>query len=152
MIRWDDVPVFGAPPAGGAVVRPSAYGVVTDASMCVATVRTPQGLYLPGGGIEPGESADEAVVRELAEECGFRVRVGAWSIRAVDFVYSATELTHFEKRSTFVEVHRTGPGTAATEVDHELQWVSVNDAVARLAHASHRWAVAQWSASKADTG
>jgi 8-oxo-dGTP diphosphatase len=32
---------------------------------------------LPGGTVEPGESPAQAVVRELAEECGLPVRAGA---------------------------------------------------------------------------
>lgn len=35
-----------------------------------------QGLWsLPGGRVEPGESAEEGVVREVAEETGLRVQV-----------------------------------------------------------------------------
>jgi 8-oxo-dGTP diphosphatase len=146
MIPWDAVPVFGGPPDGGAVVRPSAYAIVTDASARLAIVRTPQGVYLPGGGVEPDESVEEAVVREAREECGLDVRVGAWSTRAVDFVYSLTELTHFEKRSTFVEARVSGPSIDATELGHALEWLAMRDAIAVLAHPSHRWAVSQWAA------
>lgn len=32
--------------------------------------------YLPGGHVEFGESADEALVREMKEECGLDVKVG----------------------------------------------------------------------------
>lgn len=40
------------------------------------TRRTDNGLWcLPGGGIDPGESAAEACVRELYEETGLRVAV-----------------------------------------------------------------------------
>ena len=140
-----DTPVFGSPPAGApAVVRPSAYGVVIDAAGNIAVVRTPQGLFLPGGGIEPGETPRAAVAREVLEECGLDVRVGSWAVRAVDFVYSPTEHTHFEKRSTFFDAHPSGRLTAAQEPDHHLEWIPPRVAVASLAHPSHRWAVEEW--------
>ena len=142
---WDDIPVFGSPPVDApAVVRPSAYGIVIDAAVNVAVVRTPQGLFLPGGGIEPGETSRAAVVREVLEECGLAVRVGSWTVRAVDFVYSPTEQTHFEKRSTFVDAHASGPRIAPQEPDHVLEWIPPRTAAASLAHPSHRWAVEQW--------
>ena len=40
-----------------------------------AHIRAPNQYCFPGGGIEPGESPEEAVVRELQEEIGIRVSV-----------------------------------------------------------------------------
>jgi 8-oxo-dGTP diphosphatase len=140
-----DVPVFGHPPVGAvATVRPSAYGLAADVMGRIAVVRTPQGLFLAGGGIEPGEAPHDAVVREMREECGLDVRVGSWSARAVDFVYSTTEHTHFEKRSTFLDVSVSAAGAAGSEADHELVWVTPQEAITQLSHPSHRWAVTQW--------
>lgn len=145
MTDWTDAPVFGTAPAGNVpVVRPSAYGLVTDGGTRLALVRTPQGHFLPGGGIESDEAPEDAVVREVREECGLNVLVGSWSVRAVDFVYSLTEYTHFEKRSTFVDARSHGPRIPAHELDHELLWVAPRDAIGRLAHPSHRWAVERW--------
>jgi len=142
---WDEVLVFGSPPPDKpATVRLSAYGLVVDPANRLAVVRTPQGVFLPGGGIEPGESPSAAVAREVLEECGLEVRTGAWSVRAVDFVYSSTEHTHFEKRSTFLDAHPTGRRTDAREPDHQLEWLPPQVAMATLAHPSHRWAVQQW--------
>ena len=144
MIEQGDVPVFGHPPAGAhATVRPSAYGLVIDRDGRLGVVRTPQGLFLAGGGIEPWETPHDAVVREMREECGLDVRVGSWSARAVDFVYSTTEHTHFEKRSTFLDVSVSAAG-AGSEADHELVWITPQEAITQLAHPSHRWAVTQW--------
>jgi 8-oxo-dGTP pyrophosphatase MutT (NUDIX family) len=100
MNEWTHAPVFGrAPLEGAAVVRPSAYGLIVDGSARLAVVRAPQGHFLPGGGIEPGEEPHQALVREAGEECGLRVQVGAWGLRAIDFVYSEAERRRFEKRS-----------------------------------------------------
>ena len=113
MIEQGDVSVFGHPPAGAhATVRPSAYGLVIDRDGRLGVVRTPQGLFLAGGGIEPRETPHDAVVREMREECGLDVSVSA--------------------------------GAAGSEADHELVWVTPQEAITQLAHPSHRWAVTQW--------
>ena len=59
---------------GGAIVR--------HGTLLAARRTTPPafagGWELPGGKVDPGESTDDAVVREIAEELGCRVRVAGW--------------------------------------------------------------------------
>ena len=145
MAEWNDVPRFGSAPIGvRPVLRPSAYGIVRDGVGRVAIVRTPLGLYLPGGGMEDGESALETVVRETREECGLESRVGDWLARAIDIVYSPSDRCHFEKRSTFVDAHCSEHRGQGIEPDHALEWMTPEDAIGQLAHPSHRWAVSEW--------
>ena len=56
-------------------IRPAARAIVIDPDDRILLVRFEfpgRSLWAtPGGGIEPGESAEEAIRRELAEETGF---------------------------------------------------------------------------------
>lgn len=55
------------------VWRPSAYGVVVKDGR-VLLLKQINGYDLPGGGVELGETLEEAVVREVKEESGLDVR------------------------------------------------------------------------------
>jgi 8-oxo-dGTP diphosphatase len=150
MTHWDSVPVFGEPiTGGGATIRPSAYGIICGRPGRLAVVRTPLGLFLPGGGSEGTEVPETTVVRETREECGLAVRVGAWRRAAIEHVFSVTEQAHFEKRSTFCDAAVIDPVGNPTEMDHALEWTSAEEATAFLTPASHRWAVGEWLASSA---
>jgi 8-oxo-dGTP diphosphatase len=144
--RVDDVPRFGAREPGVHYRRrPSAYAVVRNAAGEIAVVRTPRGAFLPGGGIDAGESAAEAVRREAREEVGFVLGELTSLGDAVELIRAVDEDAHFEKLCTFYTAPVAGHA-AASETDHELLWLAPAEAMALLGHASHRWAVARVSA------
>jgi 8-oxo-dGTP diphosphatase len=58
------------------VEQSGAYAVILDDRGRVLTVRAQNGrCYLPGGRIEPGETPRQALVREIAEECGWSAAI-----------------------------------------------------------------------------
>jgi len=119
-------------------MRPCAYGLVMDNAGRIAVARSRDGVFLPGGGIEAGETPETALEREAIEECGWTIRVGAC-------IALATQLTpSFEKPSTFFAIdvlHSTGAGL---EPGHETLWLHPDEAAATLMHESHAWAVQQF--------
>jgi 8-oxo-dGTP diphosphatase len=144
-IDWASVPVFG--PCGSrdsSVVRPSAYGILTDRRSRLALARNAHGVFLPGGGIEPGETPAETISREADEECGLVVRPAAWTVQAIEYVYADAERTLFQKRSTFIAGECECSGAAPSEPGYELVWIDPEAAIGVLSHESHRWAVRQW--------
>jgi 8-oxo-dGTP pyrophosphatase MutT (NUDIX family) len=94
--------------------------------------------------MDPEETAADTVVREFWEECGLEVTAGSWIVRAVDFTYSPNDRVYYEKRSSFVDAYCTERRGVAQEPDHELEWMTMDEALTSLAHRSFRWAVAQW--------
>jgi len=58
-------------------IRPTAKGIVIDNDGSIALLSTRGHSLLPGGGVEKGESGEEAFVRECEEEIGCIVKVVA---------------------------------------------------------------------------
>ncbi len=143
---WRDVPVFGSrSPSAHYTLRPSAYVLVADARGQLGLVRTPQGVFLPGGGIHAGESPAQAAERETLEECGLVVHAGQWTTRAIQLAYSESEQTNFEKQCTFIDAILEATASSGGEADHELLWLAPAAASAMLTPDSHVWAVDAWA-------
>jgi ADP-ribose pyrophosphatase YjhB (NUDIX family) len=59
------------------VIRPGVSAIILTDEGLLLQRRADNGLWgLPGGGVEPGESLSEAVVREVREETGLEVVPG----------------------------------------------------------------------------
>ena len=141
----EEIPSFGRAPEGVHVVRrPSAYAIVPGDDGRIALVRTPKGWFLVGGGIEPGESPAQAIVREGREECCLVLSPGEILGRAREIVHSEDEQAWFEKESTFLVARAVAGETGTPEDGHALVWLAPAAAVGALVHESHRWAVARW--------
>ncbi|MFO0859772.1 MAG: NUDIX domain-containing protein [Phycisphaerales bacterium] len=131
------MPTFGTRnPARSYTPRESVYAIITDAAGLFAAVSTPTGLWLPGGGLEPGETHESALRRELHEECGAAAQLTPTSLRAIEFVDAGHE-GHFEKRCQFFRATFLAPPAAP------IHWLTRAQAAAQLKPAAHRWAVAQ---------
>ncbi len=134
---------FGTPVAGATYqFRPGGYAIVRRDDGKLAAVVTPVGVFLPGGGLEDGETLEEATVREVDEESGLRVRIVAAVGVADELVFVPDDDVYYRKRCTFFVAEVVGQGTAS-EADHELVWFTADEAAAKLSYASQRWALRQ---------
>lgn len=144
-LAWPHLPEFGArDPRAFYQHRPGAYALLPRAGE-LALVRWRGRWYLPGGGIEHGESPAQALQRELLEECGLQVRAIALLGEAVEHLYSIGEDRHFRKHGAFFLAEQDAPaGAVAAAADEEWHWRPLATAERELAAASQRWAVARY--------
>jgi 8-oxo-dGTP diphosphatase len=144
-----NVPQFGQPEPGRSYPdRPAAF-VIVPRGREIAVVRVTfesgaERLDLPGGGLDPGETAQQAAVRECGEEAGLRVAVEAEVARA-DHYFTNEDGSSVNTRGTFFAARLEGEAPQLkVEDDHALEWMTPHDALARFDRDSHVWALAAW--------
>jgi 8-oxo-dGTP diphosphatase len=134
----DDIPAFGQKEEGWIYTdRPGAYAlIVRDNKLLIVDENS--GWFLPGGGLEEGESPVEALHREVLEETGFEIEAPERLTRVCQYMISQSENTAYAK-----DCHIFSARTVAQpEAGHcELRWVSPEEAIDKLAHACFQWVV-----------
>jgi kynurenine formamidase len=112
--------------------RPGAYALVFDQQGRVALVFEDGAWYLPGGGIDGQETPEQALEREVREECSCAVLIHGALAEALEFVESPAG-EHFEVHARFFRAQFVGPSTAS--------WHEVDTALGLLRRPGHAWAI-----------
>jgi len=110
--------------------RPSAYGIITRGER-ILLIRQPDGrLFFPGGGMEIDETVPETVVREVREETGQEVTVGALACFHEECLFYTPETVAWHSLCFFHYCELVSdPTTEMRGVDEELEgrpeWVEI---------------------------
>lgn len=141
-VRADlETPAFGEARAGSRP-RDGAYATLRDESGRLALVRQRSGLFLPGGGAEPGETAEETVRREVREEIGAEIRLIR---RLPDAVQRfAADGGAYEMRAAHFEAELSSAPAGGEEA---LEWHAALPPTDAFRYACHAWIVGAEPAS-----
>jgi 8-oxo-dGTP diphosphatase len=129
-------------------LRPAAFGICErDGRIaCVHVTRPDDRSYhdRPGGAVDGMENEVEALIREFGEETGLIVEPGAMIIRATQ-MFLKSDGEPVENEGGVYQARLTGEDASLkVEDDHTLVWLDPQEAVLKLRHESHAWAVARW--------
>lgn len=115
------------------VFRPSVYGIILRDDR-VLLVPQWDGYDFPGGGIEPGETLDEAFEREIKEETGLSVSRGA-IVAAASNLYVPTHthreeywqgiLLYFLCENVQGEISTDGFDAGEQEYARQAEWIPI---------------------------
>lgn len=126
--------------------RTSAYGICPRGEAQIAIVqigkRGASEFDLPGGGVEADEDEAAALMREFQEETGLTVWPTRVIGRAGQFWINKGEPRN--SLATFYEVELSADDGVPSEPDHTLVWMSPAEALLKVRHEAHGWAVLHW--------
>lgn len=138
---------FGATQPGLTYLeRVSAYGICPrgEAQLAVVQIgkKAPYEYDLPGGGVEADEDEAAALMREFIEETGLTV----WPTRVLGRAgqYWVNKGEPRNSLSTFYEVELSAADGEPTEPDHVLLWMPPLEALQKMRHEAHGWAIMHW--------
>lgn len=111
--------------------RVGVYGFIMRNNL-LAIVKTKNGYFLPGGGIENNESLEDCLIRECLEEIGIKIKIKEKISCGNCYFYSTTLNKNMESMGYFYECTIDNILNVKTEEDHELVWLEPSGAVKLL--------------------
>jgi len=126
--------------------RIASYGIlVREGKIAIVQIGITKFEYdLPGGGCDPSEPPEKAVVREYLEETGLLVKVTRPITQFVQ-LFAHQNGDHYMNLAYVYEVEWVADRpNSKIEADHELIWMSPLECVKSLDKEGFAWAVVAW--------
>lgn len=116
----------------GVLFRPSVYGVIVQGSK-VLLVPQWDGYDFPGGGMEVGETIDEALEREVKEETGLSVKrdkiiacESSFFLHPYDGKHYNSILAYYSCKDIQGEISDQGFDKAEKEYARKAEWIDAD--------------------------
>ena len=127
--------------------REGAYAVILDDGGNVALVEAPaaggpeRGLFLPGGGIEPGETPEACLRRECLEELGCEIELEGLFCAGEEYLYAPSDGRYLHVTGHCYRASLGARVQEPVEQDHVLRWLPATQGANDMFLNYQAWAV-----------
>lgn len=135
-------------------VRTGAYAIILNSEKEVALIRANgQQYFLPGGGLENGETHEQCLKREMYEESGYELIIKTFIGRAKRYFISTLPVNEpIESDAYFYSCELGNKKKEPSDKDAFLEWVKIDDAIKMLYHEHQSWGIKEIEKSLNDEG
>lgn len=123
--------------------REGVYALIQgDSGHIVLVGRVDSDLHeLPGGGLEGGESHEEGLLRELREELGWSIKIGAYLGKGVQYTRMSPRGRFYKLEGHFYTAEKLREINGKIEEDHEERWLTIDEAINKVKYDYQKWAI-----------
>ena len=133
--------IFGEKENASYLDREGAY-IIAIKDNKLAVVKTPKGYFLLGGGINEGESHEEALKRECLEEAGYTINIKQ-RLCSAEMYTKHPQLGYFHPIQTYYIGDLLEKVQEPIEGDHEFMWVEYSQIRGNMFPKIQNWAIEQ---------
>lgn len=119
--------------------RPGAYAIIINGADELLTLETDTGVFLPGGGQDPGETLVDTLIREVREELGVAVAPLHYLLAADDCRFSPVYQQHFHIQAHYFYAAVASDAVFVTEPNMRAVWRPLPTACHDLTRSNDRW-------------
>ena len=133
--------IFGTKENASYLDREGAYIIVIRGNR-IGVVKTPKGYFLLGGGINEGESHEQALKRECLEEAGYTISIKQ-KFGSAEAYTKHPQLGYFHPIQTYYIGELLEKVQEPIENDHEFMWIEYELIQGKMFAGIQNWAIEQ---------
>lgn len=139
--------IFGTNEGVQYVHRKGAY-LIPIKDDRIGVIQTPKGFFLPGGGIENGETDTLCIMRECMEETGYSILIKK-KVCSAEAYGKHPVMGYFHPIQTYYLGEFTEQKQLPAESDHKLVWMKYADLKGKMYVEMQNWALEQcWTGAR----
>lgn len=131
--------IFGTKENPSYLDREGAY-IIPIKNNNIGVIKTPKGYFLLGGGIDKGESHEEAIRRECLEEAGYTVNIKQ-NLCSAEAYSKHPKIGYFHPIQTYYIGELLEKTQEPIESDHEFVWIEYETLKGKMFAEMQNWAI-----------
>jgi 8-oxo-dGTP diphosphatase len=146
-----NIPIFGEKSENADYeTRHGVYAIVEKNQQFCLIQAPNKGFFLPGGAIEPGETQEQALKRELLEEIGADCEIGDFLGQADEYFYSSHRDKYYYNPAYIYSLASVTFDKAPLEDFNQIHWFNYDEALEKLKRGSHKWGLEEYRSRTAN--